>query len=71
MRPLILAGQNVLLAYLISEMLPSLLEVLGLSRSYGLLASTLPAAITRSVFCGIVILVGSTSLNRLGFRLKL
>ena len=32
-RPLVLAGQNVLLAYLISEMLPGLLDALGLSDS--------------------------------------
>ena len=70
-RPLMLAGENVLLAYLISEMLPSLLAALSLSRGYGSLASTLPSAIARSAFCGVLILFVSTRLNRLGFRLKL
>jgi hypothetical protein len=71
MRPLMLAGQNVLLAYLVSEMLPSLLEVLAISGGYRRLASTLPGAIMRSALSGIGILAVSTSLNRLGFRLKL
>lgn len=70
-RPLELAGQNVLLAYLISEMLPGLLEALHLSDSYGQLAATLPFAIARSTCCAFVILLASTSLNRIGFRLKL
>jgi predicted acyltransferase len=70
-RPLALAGQNVLLAYLISEMLPSLLNALGLGESYSLLAASLPAAIARSACCGMVILVLSTTLNRFGFRLRL
>jgi predicted acyltransferase len=70
-RPLALAGQNVLLAYLISEMLPGLLEALRLGNWYGHLAATLPFAITRSALCGVLILLLSTSLNRFGFRLKL
>lgn len=70
-RPLALAGQNVLLAYLLSELLPGLLDALGLSAGYGRLAATLPAAITRSIACGVVILMISTGLNRVGFRLKL
>jgi predicted acyltransferase len=70
-RPLALAGQNVLLAYLISEMLPGLLEALHLGPWYGHLAATLPFAIIRSAFCGVLILLLSTSLNRIGFRLKL
>jgi predicted acyltransferase len=70
-RPLVLAGQNVLLAYLLSEMLPGLLDALRLSDGYGRLAATLPTAIARSIGCGVVILVISTSLNRIGFRLKL
>jgi predicted acyltransferase len=69
--PLALAGQNVLLAYLLSEMLPGLLDAVGLSNGYGRLAATLPTAIARSSVCGAVILVISTSLNRVGFRLKL
>jgi predicted acyltransferase len=70
-RPLVLAGQNVLLAYLISEMLPGLLAALGLSDGYGRLAATIPSAAARSILCGVVILLISTSLNRIGFRLKL
>lgn len=70
-RPLVLAGQNVLLAYLISEMLPGLLDALGLGEGYGRLAATLPTAIARSIVCGLVVLVISTSVNRVGFRLKL
>ncbi len=70
-RPLALAGTNVLLAYLISEMLPGLLDALHLSAAYGHLAANLPSAIVRSAFCGIVILLSSTGLNRIGFRLRL
>jgi heparan-alpha-glucosaminide N-acetyltransferase len=70
-RPLMLAGQNVLLAYLISEMLPGLLEAVGLGDAYGHLAATLPSAIARSALCGVILLALSTSLNRLGFRIKL
>ena len=70
-RPLALAGQNVLLAYLISEMLPGLIEALGWGDAYGRWAATVPMAITRSALCGVFILVVSTSLNRVGFRLRL
>jgi predicted acyltransferase len=70
-RPLALAGQNVLLAYLISELLPGLLEALHLGDAYGHLAANLPSAIARSAFCGVLILLISTSLNRIGFRLRL
>ena len=70
-RPLALAGQNVLLAYLISEMLPGLLDALRLGDGYGQLAMNLPSAITRSTACAVLVLVVSTSLNRIGFRLKL
>jgi predicted acyltransferase len=68
---LVPAGQNVLLAYLISEMLPGLLDALGLGNGYASLAATLPSAITRSAVCGLAILAISTSLNRAGFRLRL
>ena len=70
-RPLALAGQNVLLAYLISEMLPALFEVLRWSESYDHLATTLPSAIIRSIISAALILLVSTGLNRVGFRLKL
>lgn len=70
-RPLALAGQNVLLAYLISEMLPGFLNALHLGNWYGNLASNLSYAIARSALCGVLILLLSTGLNRIGFRLKL
>jgi predicted acyltransferase len=70
-RPLALAGQNVLLAYLISDLLPGLLNALHLADGYGQLAATLPLAITRSALCGVLILLLSTSLSRAGFRLRL
>ena len=71
LRPLALAGQNVLLAYLISEMLPSLLDVLSLGAGYDHLAANLPSAIARSALCAVFVLLLSTGLNRIGFRLKL
>jgi hypothetical protein len=61
----------VLLAYLISEMLPGLLEALGLGSAYAHLAANLPAAIGRSVICAVLVLLVSVALNRIGFRLKL
>lgn len=67
--PLALAGKNVLLAYLISDLVPGLVNVLHVN--YGGLAANLPAAITRSTLCGVLILLLSTGLNRIGFRLKL
>ena len=70
--PLAFAGQNVLLAYLLSEMLPGLLDVLHLGDWYGGLGeSSLTSAVARSALCGVVILLISSGLNRLGFRLKL
>jgi predicted acyltransferase len=70
-KPLAFAGKNVLLAYLISEMLPGLLDALRLGDSYGHSASNLPCAIARSALCGVLILLVSVGLNRIGFRLKL
>jgi hypothetical protein len=71
-RPLALAGQNVLLAYLLSEMLPGLLDVLHLGNWYGGLSeSHLACAILRAAFCGALILLVSVGLNRIGFKLKL
>ncbi|MCC7376226.1 MAG: DUF5009 domain-containing protein [Verrucomicrobiales bacterium] len=70
-RPLVLAGHNVLLAYLLSEMVPGLLAALGWAGAYGNLAANLPAAITRSTLCAVVILFVSVGLNRIGFRLRL
>jgi heparan-alpha-glucosaminide N-acetyltransferase len=67
----VLAGQNVLLAYLISEMIPSLLDALGISEGYSRLASNLPSAVARSAVCGLLVLLVSSSLNRIGFRIRL
>jgi heparan-alpha-glucosaminide N-acetyltransferase len=70
-RPLELAGQNVLLAYLISEMLPSLLQALHMGDWYGNLATSITSAVARSIVCAVLVLLASTGLNRIGFRLKL
>ncbi len=72
LRPLALAGQNVLLAYLLSEMMESVFELLNLGDWYdGLAQGSLGAAIARSAGCGVVILLITVGLNRVGFRLKL
>lgn len=71
-KPLMLAGENVLLAYLISEMLPSLVEWIGLGGWYGGLAEqNLAGAVARSAGCSVVILSLTAGLNRLGFWLRL
>jgi hypothetical protein len=71
-KPLSIAGENVLLAYLLSEMLESVLHLVGLGGWYGSLNEpNLAWAIGRSVGCSIFILAITALLNRLGFRLKL
>jgi heparan-alpha-glucosaminide N-acetyltransferase len=66
------AGQNVLLAYLISEMLPSALAWSGLDNWYDRAGGiNLTAAVARSAGCAAVILAVTALLNRFGFRLKL
>jgi predicted acyltransferase len=71
-RPLAIAGQNVLLAYLISEMLPGAIDLFHLDNFYDHLAGpTLFNAIARSAGCGVVILFVVAGLNKAGFRLKL
>jgi predicted acyltransferase len=71
-KPLALAGSNVLLAYLLSEMLGSVLELIHLDDWYGRLAETnLSHAVSRSAGCAFVILLISVVLNRVGFRLRL
>jgi heparan-alpha-glucosaminide N-acetyltransferase len=71
-KPLAIAGQNVLLAYLISEGMESWLDLLHLGDWYGGLSeSGLMHACARSAGCGVVILALTAGLNRLGFRLKL
>lgn len=71
-RPFVVAGQNVLLAYLISEGMESFLAVLHLADWYDNLGSTsLAGTCARSASCGVVILALTAGLNRVGFRLKL
>jgi heparan-alpha-glucosaminide N-acetyltransferase len=71
-RPFAIAGQNVLLPYLISEMLPYVVGLAGIDGWYqGLAGPTLSHAIARSAICSVVILSASVGLNRLGLRLKL
>lgn len=70
--PLAIAGENVLLAYILSEMMESVFDVIGLGDWYGDLAGPhLANAIARSVGCGVFILGLTAILNRLGFKLKL
>jgi predicted acyltransferase len=70
--PLAIAGQNVLLAYLISEGMESWLDLLHLGDWYDSLAEPgLMHACARSAGCGVVILAITALLNRIGFRLKL
>jgi len=71
-RPLATAGSNVLLAYLISEMLPSARGLLGLDGWYYRLAAPgLAYAMARSIGCALAILAVTAGLNRVGFRLRL
>ena len=71
-RPLAVAGQNVLLAYLLSEMLPSALDLCRLGDWYWRLSQPILAcAVIRAAACGVFILVLTAVLNRVGFRLRL
>ncbi len=76
-KPLAVAGQNVLLAYILSEMMESVFNLIHwhdwqLSDWYGgLIDHSLTDAILRSAGCGVFILCLTALLNRLGFRLKL
>ncbi len=70
--PLAIAGQNVLLAYLLSEMQGVVFDKLGWGHWYGALNHPyLSDAIARSAGCAAVILLITAALNRIGFRLKL
>ncbi len=69
---LAVAGRNVFLAYLISDLWPSLIDWLGLWNWYGHLAGpTLANAIARSAGCGLVIMAMTLGLTRVGFRVRL
>jgi len=71
-KPLAAAGQNVLLAYILSEMMESVFNLLHLGDWYDSLAGpNLTAAIARSAGCAVLILLITVGLNRIGFRLKL
>ncbi len=71
-KPFAIAGQNVLLAYLISEGGESFLDVLHLGAWYDHLSeSSLAGACARSAGCGVAILTFTAWLNRLGFYLRL
>jgi heparan-alpha-glucosaminide N-acetyltransferase len=71
-KPFAIAGSNVLLAYLLSEMHGSALDLVGLGGWYSRLAMPdLAHAMARSIGCAVVILALTAGLNRLGFRLKL
>jgi heparan-alpha-glucosaminide N-acetyltransferase len=71
-KPLRLAGQNVLLAYLLSNLLGPLLELLQLSDWYDSLAGPhLANAVARSAGTALIILSFTVLLNRFGFRLKI
>lgn len=71
-KPLALAGRNVLLAYLLSEALPSVLEVMQLGGWYhGLAQHNLTCAIARSVCCAALLLAATLGLNRIGFHVRL
>ena len=55
-KPFAIAGQNVLLAYLLSEMLPSVLDLLHLDTWYSHLAQPdLAHAVARSIGCALFI----------------
>ncbi|HAB19472.1 MAG TPA: DUF5009 domain-containing protein [Verrucomicrobiota bacterium] len=71
-KPLVLAGSNVLLAYLLSEMLPSLITLLGFAGAYDRMAGpALVNAVVRSAGCALVVLIVAGLINRAGLRLRL
>jgi predicted acyltransferase len=71
-KPFAIAGGNVLLAYLLSEMHWSVFDLLGVGDWYSRLAEPdLAHAMARSIGGAVVILSVTAGLNRLGFRLKL
>jgi predicted acyltransferase len=71
-KPATVAGQNVLLAYLLSQGLESWLTLLHLDKAYDQFADIdFPHALARSISCAVVVLALTALLNRIGFRLKL
>jgi predicted acyltransferase len=70
--PFAVAGRNVLLAYLLSNLLGPALDLLRLGDWYSRLAGPdLANAVARSAGTAVVVLSLSVAINRLGFRLKL
>ena len=66
------AGRNVLLAYILSEMMESVLQIVHLDDWYDQLAQpNLLHAASRSIGCAIVLLAFTALLNRVGFKLKI
>lgn len=71
-RPWVLAGENVLLAYLLSDWFPSAIDLLRLDAFYGALAAgSWAGAIGRSAGLGVALLAAMIGLNRIGFRVRL
>jgi predicted acyltransferase len=71
-KPATVAGQNVLLAYLLSTAVEPWLSVVQLDKAYDQFADIdFAHALFRSTMCAIVILALTAVLNRIGFRLKL
>ncbi len=71
-KPLAIAGENVLLAYLLSQGLDSWLTLMHQGTWYASLAERgFAQAVTRSAGCATVILLLTAALNRIGFKLKL
>ena len=69
---LALAGRNVLLAYLLSEMWPSASVLLGVDQWYDKAGEiSLAAAVARSAAVAAALLAATVGLNRLGFRLRI
>ena len=69
--PLALAGQNVFLAYLLSQLFVKSLVFADRYALYNSAIHSLPVAIGRSLTVAFVILLLTVGLNRLGFRSKL
>ena len=70
--PLAVAGQNVLLAYFLSEALPFVLQRTGLDGWYHTLSQFhLVSAVTRAAICSVLLLAVTDGLNHKGFRLRL
>ena len=70
-RPLTLAGENVFLAYILSEMFAPVCRLVGLWSRYVDLAHGLTSAISRTAAIAVTILLISCGLNRAGIRLRL